>query len=255
MRGRRLPMLARHRVRRLRPRPAAVARAGRARGLAGARRRGGHGARGARPRPPRRTRSSRSTASAALLEALRERGAGLAVSTVARRRARLRHRSPLPARDGADADPAAPRRRRGPRALPRPRREHLAAGGLLAVALADALEAFDAEHDQPPARPARGGRRGLRQPPGRRSATSATARPSSASARSWPRRHPDGQRRRRSSSTASMPTSSPRRRPPFGLRAAGAAADPAHARVRGLDGGDAPWLSARCASARCIPTS
>jgi SAM-dependent methyltransferase len=29
-------------------------------------------------------------------------------------------------------------------------REHLAAGGLLAVALADALECFDEEHDQPP---------------------------------------------------------------------------------------------------------
>ena len=29
-------------------------------------------------------------------------------------------------------------------------RAHLAAGGLLAVALADALEAFDADHDQPP---------------------------------------------------------------------------------------------------------
>ena len=26
-------------------------------------------------------------------------------------------------------------------------------------------------------------------------------------------------------------------------------------RVRRLDGGDAPWLSARCASARCTPTS
>jgi len=30
-------------------------------------------------------------------------------------------------------------------------REHLAEGGLLAIALADALEAFDSEHDQPPA--------------------------------------------------------------------------------------------------------
>ena len=29
-------------------------------------------------------------------------------------------------------------------------REHLAPGGLLAVALADALESFDEEHDQPP---------------------------------------------------------------------------------------------------------
>ena len=52
------------------------------------------------------------------------------------------------------------------RASSRRARAHLAPGGLLAVALADALEAFDAEHDQPPAaRPARDRRRGLRQPP------------------------------------------------------------------------------------------
>ena len=51
------------------------------------------------------------------------------------------------------------------------------------------------------------------------------------------------------------PTSSRPRRPRFGLRAEPPRRIPPDARVRGLDGGDAPWLSARCASARCTPTS
>jgi SAM-dependent methyltransferase len=87
---------------------------------------------------------------AALLDALRERGAGLPVSAVA-----------------ADArDFALGRRfalvivpmqtlqllggRAGRARFLRCARAHLADGGLLAVALADALDAFDADHDHPP---------------------------------------------------------------------------------------------------------
>jgi SAM-dependent methyltransferase len=87
---------------------------------------------------------------AALLDALRERSAGLSVTTVR-----------------ADARDYALERRFGLIVVPmqtvqllggpegRARflacaRDHLAPGGLLAAALADALEAFDAEHDQPP---------------------------------------------------------------------------------------------------------
>ena len=41
----------------------------------------------------------------------------------------------------------------------------------------------------------------------------------------------------------------------FGLRAETPRRIPQTRRVRRLDGGDAPWLSGPCASARCIPTS
>jgi SAM-dependent methyltransferase len=88
--------------------------------------------------------------SAELLEALRERGAGLAITTVAAdaRDFAIDRRFPivvvpmqtLQLLGGADG-----RARFLARA-----REHLAPGGLLAVALADALEAFDADHDHPP---------------------------------------------------------------------------------------------------------
>ena len=108
--------LARPRVRRLRRRPAAVARARRAPGLAGARRRRGHRARRA---PPRR-RGHEVVAldrERELLEALRERAAGLAITPSPPTRAT----SPSIAasdRRGADADAAAPRRRRNGRARP-----------------------------------------------------------------------------------------------------------------------------------------
>ncbi|MGZ8633847.1 MAG: class I SAM-dependent methyltransferase [Solirubrobacteraceae bacterium] len=88
--------------------------------------------------------------SAELLEALRERGAGLAITTVAAdaRDFAIDRRFPivvvpmqtLQLLGGADGRA---------RFLARVR-EHLAPGGLLAVALADALEAFDADHDHPP---------------------------------------------------------------------------------------------------------
>ncbi len=90
--------------------------------------------------------------SAELLEALRERAAGLAITTVAAdaRDFAIDRRFPiivvpmqtLQLLGGADG-----RARFLARA-----REHLTAGGLLAVALADALESFDEEHDQPPVR-------------------------------------------------------------------------------------------------------
>ena len=88
--------------------------------------------------------------SAELLDALRERAAGLAITTVAAdaRDFAIDRRFPiivvpmqtLQLLGGADG-----RARFLARA-----REHLTAGGLLAVALADALEAFDADHDHPP---------------------------------------------------------------------------------------------------------
>jgi SAM-dependent methyltransferase len=85
-----------------------------------------------------------------LLEALRERAAGLAVSTVAvdARDFAIDRRFPLivvPMQTLQLLGGAAGRARFLERA-----REHLAPGGLLAVALADALECFGEEHDQPP---------------------------------------------------------------------------------------------------------
>jgi SAM-dependent methyltransferase len=88
--------------------------------------------------------------SAELLDALRERAAGLAFTAVAAdaRDFAIDRRFPLvlvPMQTlqllgGAEG------RARCLACV----REHLAPGGLLAVALADALECFDAEHDQPP---------------------------------------------------------------------------------------------------------
>ena len=88
--------------------------------------------------------------SAELLDALRDRAAGLAITTVAAdaRDFAIDRRFPivvvpmqtLQLLDGPDG------RARCLACV----REHLAPGGLLAVALADALECFDEEHDQPP---------------------------------------------------------------------------------------------------------
>ncbi|HEX6697708.1 MAG TPA: class I SAM-dependent methyltransferase [Solirubrobacteraceae bacterium] len=88
--------------------------------------------------------------SAELLDALRERAAGLAITTVAAdaRDFAIDRRFPivvvpmqtLQLLEGAEG------RARCLACV----REHLAPGGLLAVALADALECFDEEHDQPP---------------------------------------------------------------------------------------------------------
>ncbi len=88
--------------------------------------------------------------SAELLDALRDRAIGLAVTTVAAdaRDFAIDRRFPLilvPMQTLQLLGGADGRARFLARA-----REHLAAGGLLAVALADALECFDEEHDQPP---------------------------------------------------------------------------------------------------------
>jgi SAM-dependent methyltransferase len=88
--------------------------------------------------------------SAELLEALRERGAGLAITTVAAdaRDFAIDRRFPIvvvPMQTLQLLGGAGGRARFLARA-----REHLAPGGLLAVALADALEAFDADHHHPP---------------------------------------------------------------------------------------------------------
>ena len=87
---------------------------------------------------------------AALLDALRERGAGLPVSTVVADARDF-------ALDRSFALVIAPMQTiqllggpGGRGRFLRCARAHLAGGGLLAVALADALEAFDADHDHPP---------------------------------------------------------------------------------------------------------
>jgi SAM-dependent methyltransferase len=87
---------------------------------------------------------------AALLGALCDRGAGLPVSAVTAdaRDFDLGRRFPLilvPMQTVQLLGGPAGRARFLERV-----REHLAPGGLLAAALADALEAFDSEHDQPP---------------------------------------------------------------------------------------------------------
>jgi SAM-dependent methyltransferase len=87
---------------------------------------------------------------AALLDALAERSAGLDVATVVAdaRDFDLGRRFPLilvPMQTIQLLGGA-----QGRASFLRHAREHLAPGGLLAAALADALEAFDSEHDQPP---------------------------------------------------------------------------------------------------------
>jgi SAM-dependent methyltransferase len=88
--------------------------------------------------------------SAELLDALRDRGEGLHVTTVTAdaRDFAIDRRFPLvivPMQTLQLLGGAEGRARFLARA-----REHLAAGGLVCVALADALECFDEEHDQPP---------------------------------------------------------------------------------------------------------
>jgi SAM-dependent methyltransferase len=85
-----------------------------------------------------------------LLDALADRGAGLAVSAVAAdaRALHLGRRFPLVIVPMQTLQLLGGREGRG-RFLACAR-AHLAAGGLLAAALADALDAFDAEHDEPP---------------------------------------------------------------------------------------------------------
>jgi SAM-dependent methyltransferase len=85
-----------------------------------------------------------------LLDALADRGAGLAVSTAAvdARAFDLGRRFPLVIVPMQTLQLLGGREGRA-RFLARVC-EHLAPGGLLAVALADALESFDEEHDQPP---------------------------------------------------------------------------------------------------------
>ena len=85
-----------------------------------------------------------------LLGALADRGAGLAVSAVTAdaRDFDLGRRFPLVIVPMQTLQLLGGRQGRG-RFLARAR-AHLAAGGLLAAALADALDAFDADHDEPP---------------------------------------------------------------------------------------------------------
>jgi SAM-dependent methyltransferase len=86
----------------------------------------------------------------ALLDALRERAAGLAVSAVVAdaRDFALERRFPLVVVPMQTLQLLGGREGRVRFLVCA--RAHLAGGGLLAIALADALEAFDAEHDLPP---------------------------------------------------------------------------------------------------------
>jgi SAM-dependent methyltransferase len=86
----------------------------------------------------------------ALLDALADRGAGLAVSAIEAdaRAFDLDRRFPLIIVPMQTLQLLGGREGRG-RFLARAR-AHLATGGLLAAALADALDAFDADHDEPP---------------------------------------------------------------------------------------------------------
>jgi SAM-dependent methyltransferase len=141
---------------------------------------------------------------------------------------------------------------RGRAAFLRCARAHLAAGGVLAAALADALEGFDAEHDQPPLPD-------VREVEGTVYASRPVAvRDTGAGVvierireiidrapRGGGRRDHPGPARRRDAG---------RRGRSGGARGAGAASRPGHRRVRRIDRGDAAWLTGRCASARCTPT-
>ena len=179
-------------------------------------------------------------------------------STGGGRRARLRPRPALPAGHRADADAPAARRSRGPRgASCACARAHLATGGLLAVGAGRRARGLRrGARRAAAARPARGRRHRLRQPPGR------GARPGR------PRRH-RARARDRARATATRTVAGdvieldrvdaerarPPRRRPSACAPRRRAASPQTVEYVGSHGGDAPWLSGPCASARCIPTS
>ena len=252
-------VLARPRVRRLRRRPAAVARAGR------------------RERRRRCSTSARGTGRVALDLARRghevvalDRDPELLAALRERARAGCPSRRSRPTR--ATSTSAAASRssscrcrrsscsaaRRAARGFLACARAHLAPGGLLAAALADALEAFDDEHDEPP-------QPDVREVGRRRSTPAARSRSATSATRVAIERLREivAPRRRRAPSADDVVELDrvERRR----ARGRGGAARPARrARARGSpqtdeyvgsDGGDAPCLSGRCASARCIPTS
>ena len=133
-------------------------------------------------------------------------------------------------------------------------REHLTPGGLLAVALADALETFDEEHDQPP-------------PPDLREVGGVVYASRPIRVRDLGDRAAIDRLRQIVAIDGTLTTLDnvvelDRLEPEeleeeavaFGLRAEPQRCDPADARVRGLYGGDAACLTARCASARSTPT-
>ena len=253
--------LARRRVRRLRPRPAAVARAGRRARAAGARRRRRAPAASRSTSRAAGTRSSRSTATPRCSpRCAASAPRGLTVTTVAadardfdlgdRRFALvIVPMQTLQLLGGADGRARVP----APRA-----RAHLAPGRRCWRPRwpTRSTPSTRSTTSLPAARHARAST-GWSTPAGRwPCATSATARRSTACARSWRATAParpcddvvelDRVERRRARGRGGG------RRP---ARRAPRARIPADRRVRRLDGGDAPWLSGRCASARSIPTS
>ena len=171
------------------------------------------------------------------------------------RRARVRPRPPLPADPRADADGAAPRRARGPRALPRDGRRAPRARAACSPARwptrwtpstpsttmpppPDRTEVDGVVYASAPvAVRDRGDRGGDRARPGDRRAG---RRPHREHRRH--RARPPRRRRARGRGGRARPA----------RRAAGP--HPRERRVRRIDGGDAPCLSATCASARSIRT-
>ena len=225
-------------------------------GAPGARRRRGHRPRGARPRAPRPRGRRARPSSAELLAALRERGAGLAVSTVAPTRAT----SPSIA---ASRSSSCRCRRSSCSAAPTAARASCAAR-------ASTWRPAGCSRSRSPTRwrPSTPSTTSPRRPTCARSTASSTpAGPiavrdlgdRAAIERVREIVRPDGTPRRSattsSSSTASTPEELEAEAGAAGLRAQAPRARSRRRRVRRLDGGDAPWLSARCASARSTPTS
>ena len=208
--------------------------------------------RGARGRRARPRRASCSTA-------LRERARRASRSAPSRRRARLRPRAPLPARRRADADRCSSSAARdGPRALPGPRaRATWSPGGAArrrAGRRAGVLRR--GARPAPAAGPARDRRRRLREPAGRgarpRRPRGDRPRPRDRRASTAPGRDADDViELDRVEPEAELEDEAARARAARSSRGA----IPPDRRVRRLDGGDAPCLSARCASARSTPTS
>ena len=249
--------LARRRVRRLRRRPDAVARAGARGRRPGARRRRRDGPRraAARRRRVRRDRARPRRRAARRARRARRARPALEVETVRADAAGFE----LPARFALIAVPMQtlqllPGRRRPRAASSPPRGARSLPGGLAG------------RRDRRRARALRGARRRCPRPTSARPTGSSTS-PSRSPCASGPARCGSSGSARSSRPTARRTSEDdvielrtaqrrgPRRRGRAARPARRAAArGPAHARARRLHGGDAAWLIACCASARSIPT-
>ncbi len=131
-------------------------------------------------------------------------------------------------------------------------RAHLAPGGLLAIAIAAALEDFGELDDLAPETAALGPWRFASQPVAVRALGGATRIERRRTTVAPGRRGDRGGRRDRARHRHRRGArgGGPRRRADAGARAG----DPRDGGVRRRRGGDAAWLTARCASSRSIPT-